>query len=924
MAQQYTTDDGISLKIPGTYVSPSVKSGSGGVVAAGIVTIIGESTAGPDFTQESDLHSNAYTPDQFGKVAQKYGSGSIVEAFKALAAAANDPAIVGSVSLIRIVKTNPSSKASATMNSNGAAFAILSARSEGADGNLIKFTSAVATQEIAPQTGAMAYTPDFVNAASGQLIVNGSASQAISIAAKDELATVIGSIENVANDVLVAGSAEILPALANVGATLSAASPSAGVLTVSLSTGQTFSGSPAVGDSVIIPANGDFSAAADSVISNSGANNIGSYIITAISNTVSSASMTLKRINNPSGMTLASASGTIGAAQRNLILYKSINIRNMSGANRRAAHGLTGSFTSTISGPNVTLTAPASWTQQPQVGDIFKLASTFAGITAGFYSVVASSASAASMVRLSTGSAGSSGSTNVVSPIDDLSQPFQFSKPSIDGLGKSMELSGALTAILKDPATQSASAQIGTLMTSAAEYKNTMSFSRGTTSESFSAGGEIALKVGSSLTDASIQVLSDKIECYSGVTLVFSATYKQFNTLQTLVDYINSQTGFSAQLTSAKYASLPSSSLDKATFGMKSNISASPARIKIDAYRWNAASNQSVLVSASTSATAGLPDPVSPAKFLSGGAKNGTTSAQVVAAIDACEKLDTNFIVPLFSRDAADDITDGLTEASSTYSIDAVNAYLKSHAIKMSSVKMRKNRLAIVSKLDTYENVKNAAEELVSYRTAMAFQKVSVTDSSGQIVQAQPWMTACIAAGMQAAAGYKGIVKKFANVNGVIAQSDFDSSSPGDLEDALSAGLLIMERVNTGGTRWVSDQTTYSVDNNFVYNSVQAVYLADLITLSLIQTFDRAVIGKSVAEISAAAALSILEAAMFDYLRLRWISPSDDQAPKGFKNASVKLTGGVMNISVEVKLAGLIYFCPISLSISEVQQSASA
>lgn len=922
MAQQYTTDDGISLKIPGTYVSTSVKAGSSGVVAAGIVTIIGESSNGPAFTEESDLQDIAFTPDQFGKVAQKYGSGHIVDAFKALASAANDPAIVGAVSLVRIIKTNPSVASSAVMNSNGSAYATLKARSEGRDGNLIKYSSSAAAQELAPQTGLMAYTPSFSTAASLNLILNGSVSQSVSIPAKQELDDLVAAIENVANDVLVVGSQELLPVSSNVGATLSASSPSSGVLVLSLNSGQTFSGSPAVGDVVIVSASGDFGASSDSVVSAGASLNVGSYIITAVSNTASSANMTLKKMNSPAGMNLGSASGSILAGQRDVVLYKPLNIKNMSGTNRKSAHGLNGLFNSVVSGPNVTLIAPANWAQKPQVGDIFKLGAAFAGILPGFYSVSASSVNSATMVRLSIGSAGASGSEATVSEISDSNEPFRFSRPVIDGLGKSMELSGSLSSVFKDPSTQSPSAQVNMLLVSGAEYKNSTSVSRGTITDTFTAGGEVAVKVGSSLANASMQVLGDRMDFYSGSSLVFSASYQQFNTLQNMVDYINSQTGFQAQMTSAKYSNLNPSVLDDGTYGLLSNISASPARVKIDAYRWNSAVNGSSLVKVSMSSASGLPEPVSPEKFLSGGAKNGTTSAQAVAAIDACEKLNTNFIVPLFSRDASEDIAEGLTESTSTYSVDAINAYLKSHVLKMSSVKMRRNRMAFVSKLSDYESVKDAAGELVSYRVALAFQKVNAVSASGAITQYQPWMTACIAAGMQAAAGYKGIVKKFANVSGVLAQSDFDASSPGDLEDALTAGLLILERVNTGGVRWVSDQTTYSADNNFVYNSVQAVYLADLITLSLIQTFDRAVVGKSVAEISAAAALSILEAAMFDYLRLRWITPSDDGAPKGFKNASVKLNGGVMSIAVEVKLSGIIYFVPISLSISEVQQSA--
>jgi hypothetical protein len=60
---------------------------------------------------------------------------------------------------------------------------------------------------------------------------------------------------------------------------------------------------------------------------------------------------------------------------------------------------------------------------------------------------------------------------------------------------------------------------------------------------------------------------------------------------------------------------------------------------------------------------------------------------------------------------------------------------------------------------------------------------------------------------------------------------------------------------------------------------------------------------------------------MFNFLRLKWIAPSDD-APKGYKNASVKINGPVMAIALEIKLAGLLYFIPITLNIGQVEQTA--
>jgi hypothetical protein len=277
----------------------------------------------------------------------------------------------------------------------------------------------------------------------------------------------------------------------------------------------------------------------------------------------------------------------------------------------------------------------------------------------------------------------------------------------------------------------------------------------------------------------------------------------------------------------------------------------------------------------------------------------------------------------LFSKDASEDIQAGETDSSSTYTIDAINALARNHAINSSKLKAKKNRMSFVSKSGSYADQKEAAGEINSFRVPFAIQDCRLVNSQGQITTYQPWMSAVIAAGMQAAAGFRGIVKKFANVNGISHEAgDFNSKSQGLREDALRSGLLIMEAVNTGGFRWVSDQTSYTVDNNFVFNSIQAVYISDLMALTLISSFERVIVGKSVAEITATAALGFLESELFNFKRLKWITSSDD-APKGWKNPSVRLQGGVMNVSVEVKLAGLIYFVPINLSISEVTQEAT-
>jgi hypothetical protein len=484
-----------------------------------------------------------------------------------------------------------------------------------------------------------------------------------------------------------------------------------------------------------------------------------------------------------------------------------------------------------------------------------------------------------------------------------------------------MEVYGSVGTFFRDSSTTSAVTFSNSLLLSAAEYKNSFTLSKSSTTEQYSVGGDIILKVGCTQDNASMVIGSTQVDFKVGASIVFSAPYSQYKTVQDLIALVNSQSTFSASIGSSKYLFVAPSSLDRGTFYIsRSNSAHQPCRIKEDAVQWSEMIAGSALAIPELSSQSGLPEPSAVEVFFSGGSKAGSTSASFVAAIDALEMVDTNFVVPLVSKDASDDISDGFTESSSTYTVDAVNAYLKSHVLKMSALKARKNRIAVGSRSGSYEDQKNAAGLLSSYRFGMAFQDVRVVNGSGVLEQFQPWMAAVVAAGMQAAAGYKGIVKKFANVFGVIKpEGDFNPARNSELEDALKAGLLILERVPTGGFRWVSDQMTYSVDNNFVYNSLQAVYIVDLMIMTLIQNFDRAVVGKSVAEVSATVALSFLDGQCFNFKRLRWIAASDD-APKGYKNARVKITGGVMEVSLEVKLAGIIYFVPISFTISQVVQ----
>lgn len=442
-------------------------------------------------------------------------------------------------------------------------------------------------------------------------------------------------------------------------------------------------------------------------------------------------------------------------------------------------------------------------------------------------------------------------------------------------------------------------------------------------SELFLIPADIALNIGYVGTTGTITItdttLATTVAGGSGASLALNLV--DYGTLKELADFIDSQTGYTASVASS-FGQLNPSVLDDVTAAgiCASAASTEAGRIKKGADNFDRKANESIALDFAETLKLGLPD-VQAKAFLTGGVKGSTLAADVVAGINEMESIDANFVVPLFSRNATDDISDALTDASSTYTIDAVHVGVKNHVIKMSTVKIKKHRSAILAYDGTFADIKSKSGSLASARCSMVMQKTDQVDSAGETQTFGSWHTAAIAAGMQAAGFYKAIVNKFANVISFTDPSGFDSGTPGDIETALDAGLLFLEKAIVGN-KWVSDQTTYGIDTNFVFNSLQAMYAADLVALDLTDSIQTAFVGQSLADVDAATAISFIASKMDSFKKQKLIAASDD-APLGFRNAKVSISGPVMEISVEIKLATALYFVPITLEISQITSSAS-
>lgn len=835
MALSYVDVDAGKLLIPGAYPTIKVQASNSGLSTTGVLMIVGEADAGPDYTLESDLASNAFSPDQAADVVAKYKSGNLVDAFNAATSASNDPDIPGAFSQAILVKTNKSLRAtSILLDSASAQYCQLSDTSYGALGNLLSYAVVSAVTEAMPTTGSVAWIPP-VGAVTAAARINGGASVSLGSITAGMTPTAAVTLLDAVVGIDCTGGADraVLTGATNVAVTVDGIDPKKATFVGS------YAAAPSVGDTLVI--------AAGAAVAGSSSQNVGSWVVTSV---VGATTFVAKKV----------ADGTTGTPG--------------------------------------TVTSPASVSSASTAAADFKC----------YAPIVISSTSASVSNGL-----GKSLELVEVAGTDLLSRCFA------DASGNAVSFVSTSAAPHAIPA--------------AAETQITLNLTRSVdgVNDSITIGGEVGLQIGYTGTTASCQITGTQVILTSlGGTGAGTKTLnlKDFPTVNDLAAYISGLSGWKAKASTVASGNLSPAILDEGTFACATTNGAYVGRIKTDAYRFAQAvalGTKSCFAhkvgDATTGPSSGLPGVVA-ATYLAGGARGGTTQAAATGAIDALEKVRGNFVIPLFSRDATADIADGLTDASSTYTIDSLNAYVKSHVLKMSQVKRRRNRQAFLSKRDSFANVKTAAANIASFRCAMTFQDFKQATNLGT-TQFQSWMGATVAAAMQAAGFYKSLVRKQINTVGALqAAGDWSDVSDGDVEAALQAGLLPAIRAPEGGVIWVSDQTTYGTDSNFVYNSIQMVYVADVVALTTAQRMEKRFVGKSLADVNAAVALSYLEGIMADFMRLKLIAPSDD-APLGFKNAKIVIEGPAMRVSLEVKIAGSIYWIPLTFYVTQITQTAA-
>lgn len=136
---------GASILKPGAYSRIIVAQGGAAQAQLGVMAIIGEASNGLPFTEEVGISAVTWTPDQFNAIADKYGSGQLVDAALLSFAPSNDPQILGGAQQLITMKTNSSQAATMTIPSYGLVTSLLA----GVDGNSLSVEVAqVSSQDV--------------------------------------------------------------------------------------------------------------------------------------------------------------------------------------------------------------------------------------------------------------------------------------------------------------------------------------------------------------------------------------------------------------------------------------------------------------------------------------------------------------------------------------------------------------------------------------------------------------------------------------------------------------------------------------------------------------------------------------------------------------------------------------------------------
>lgn len=404
-------------------------------------------------------------------------------------------------------------------------------------------------------------------------------------------------------------------------------------------------------------------------------------------------------------------------------------------------------------------------------------------------------------------------------------------------------------------------------------------------------------------------------------------------TMKTLVDYINSQVGYSANLLTTSLAQKSGIELDPVT---ATNIK--PALVVQYRLQYEMLDiiNASDRVSAEIQAASVVGVIDNGTTFLTGGAKGASANSNFASGFSASLAEDYNVLLPCISRDASEDIADaiqGFTDSGSAYTLASVLVAADTHLRLRGDVKNRKEAQGFggvrkSTKAAAFAQISSIGSELMQ----LTMQDCLAVDAQGNQRYMHPHVLAAFAAGMRTGQAVgEPLTFKFPNVQQaghfINPQTGLDAGdfNPGlDYDAAIDAGALFLEKVGSV-YRWVVDNTSYGIDDSFIYNRGSVMAAAQYVQRTLRETAELSFVGKKVSNGAASSIKNVIRNKLRELNApdVNIITASED-APEGFREDTfvVTIQGNTAKVQVEFKPVQGLDFVFFSFTLGDIKQSA--
>lgn len=393
-------------------------------------------------------------------------------------------------------------------------------------------------------------------------------------------------------------------------------------------------------------------------------------------------------------------------------------------------------------------------------------------------------------------------------------------------------------------------------------------------------------------------ILLGDIAAARSITITLDAVkalFSTFSTVAQLVDRLNTLDGFTANANVSNFTTFLNTDLDYHAAPARPAPSLIGAAADFYADLFFGAqklTRESALVNAARSPGGQLPPAnTAGALFLVGGTEGVTTITEWQTALTELEKRRYNTLVVLSEDPAVHNLA--LTH------LLRKNGVLKSEADGIVGI-------GTGGAGETLTNIKAQIQALNTRHLSAVSQEVQRFDpDTGVATWYPPYIHAAIAAGMQAGSALAEPLTRKTYIAQDI-RNDPSWSVTNDVSSLIDAGLMVAEKVDGVGIRWVRSITTHLADDNLAFVERSANESVITAVFRLRNALEQRIGTRGLA--SAVGAIQTLAAAELDRM-------VDEEVIVAWKALQVEQVGDVFPVSVQMQPVGPVNFIPITVHL---------